>query len=141
MKKLLIIFSVILGFWGCDKEGEVVELNTELVGEWNWIGTSGGFAYHIHTSPETTGKSIQVIFSDNFECIIIENENVTFSGSYDLSLKESIHSHELKTNISLQENFANSNIVLNGIIVAMKNDTLSISDNYYDGVGSSFVKM
>jgi hypothetical protein len=64
---LIVILSMF--FVSCAKENVVdtrvyVDIPKNLVGNWNWVSTSGGIAGSLST-PETTGETRRVEFDDN----------------------------------------------------------------------------
>ena len=140
MKKLLIIPFLLFLIFSYDKNDVIDNLDYNIIGEWNWIGTDGGMAFHIHETPESTGKSIQIKLTNDYEFTLTENDNVILNCTYELTLEKSIYSGELEKFIKLSENYQNKNIVVNGIIAFISNDTLTIADNSYDGIGSGFIR-
>jgi len=62
MKKYIFI-SIVFLFLGCSNS-EVPSLQSELLGEWQWIESSGGIAGVTHT-PESTGEEHVLIFRSN----------------------------------------------------------------------------
>ena len=140
MKKLIIIPFLLFLIFSCDKNDVIDNLDYNVIGEWNWTRTDGGIAFHIHETPESTGKSIQIKLTNNYEFTLTENDNEILNGSYELSLERSIYSGELEKFIRLSENCQYQNIVLNGIVSVISDDTLTISDNSYDGIGSTFIR-
>ena len=141
MKKLIYIFVLTLGIISCSSDNESQISNSDLVGEWNWIGTSGGLIYFEET-PETTGKEIHLTLTDNYHFSITENGNEISNGTYELTLKNSIYSGEMERFIKLltiDQQYVG--FVKNGIINVNEKERLEISDNNYDGIGSGFIKI
>jgi hypothetical protein len=115
--------------------------NSDLVGIWNWTGTSGGLIYFEET-PETEGKVIHLTLTDNYNFSITENENEISKGIYELTLKKSIYSGELERFIKLltiDQQYVG--FVKNGVVNIHQNGKLNISDNNADGIGSEFVRI
>jgi hypothetical protein len=140
MKKLLIIPFLLFLIFSCDKNDVIDNLDYNVIGEWNWIRTDGGMAFHIHETPGAIGKSMQIKLTNDYGFTLTENDNVILNCTYELSLEKSIYSGELEKFIRLSEHYQNKNIVLNGIVAVISNDTLTISDNTYDGIGSTFIR-
>lgn len=115
--------------------------NSDLIGKWNWTNTDGGIGFHIHETPETTGKIIHLILMQNYNYSITENGNEISNGTYELIMKESIYSGEMGRFIQLSENQQYAEIVVGGIIKTYETNKLGISDNNYDGIGSEFLKI
>jgi len=142
MKKIIGIFILTLGIMTCSSEDETKIDNSDLVGNWNWTNTDGGVGFHIHETPETTGKTIHLNLNENYEYSVTENGIQTSNGIYELIMKESIYSGEMERFIELQTvSQQYLGFVKNGIINIDENEKLNISDNNVDGIGSEFVKM
>jgi hypothetical protein len=140
MKKLITIFILILGVTSCSSDDEVKINNSDIVGKWNWFSTDGGIGYHIHENPESTGKEIELNLRQNYSYSIKENGTEISNGTYELSMRDSNYSTEQERFITCSGNYQNQNVVLSGIIRVINIDTLTISDNYDDGIGSGFKK-
>jgi hypothetical protein len=141
MKKLICLFILILGIISCSSDDEMEISNSDLVGIWNWTGTSGGLIYFEET-PETEGKVIHLTLTDNYNFSITENENEISKGIYELTLKKSIYSGELERFIKLltiDQQYVG--FVKNGVVNIHQNGKLNISDNNADGIGSEFVRI
>ena len=75
----LITFIFILAIFSCSNNDEP-ELNPEpqpekhytLVGEWEWLGSSGGWDGDSYT-PENTGNNLSLSFSRKGSAIVMEN--------------------------------------------------------------------
>lgn len=141
MKKTIPLLILAIAFIACDTNDETKINNTDLVGSWNWTGTDGGMAYHIHATPASTGKNIQFRLMKNYTYSIYENGNEIEKGTYELSKKKSIYTGEMERYIQCSENKNIQNVVTNGIITVYDTNKLDISDNNYDGIGSGFEKM
>jgi len=142
MKKIIYLFVLILGIVSCSSDDENEISNKDLIGKWNWTNTDGGIGFHIHETPETTGKTIHLTFTDNYHFSIVENGNEISNGTYELTLKKSIYSGELERFIILQTiDQQYVGFVKNGIVKTYENNKLDISDNNHDGIGSGFIKI
>jgi hypothetical protein len=142
MKKIISIFILTLGIISCSSDGETKIDNSDLIGNWNWTNTDGGVGFHIHETPETTGKIIHLNLYENYEFSVTENGIEISNGIYELIMKESIYSGEMERFIELQTNDQPYlGFVKNGIINIYENEKLNISDNNADGIGSEFVKI
>ena len=81
MKKLISLFVLTLGIISCNSDDKAEISNSDLVGKWNWIETSGGLVYFKET-PETTGKTIHLTLMKNYTFSITENGKELSSGTY-----------------------------------------------------------
>ena len=142
MKNLICLFILTLGIISCSSDDETRIDNSDLIGNWNWTNTDGGIGFHIHETPETTGKIIHLNLNGNYEYSVTENGTEISNGIYELIMNKSIYSGEMERFIILQTiDQQYLGFVKNGIINIDENEKLNISDNNADGVGSEFVKI
>jgi|TARA_B110000967_G_C18429542_1_gene337795 hypothetical protein len=142
MKNLIYLFILALGMISCSSDDETKIDNSDLIGNWNWTNTDGGIGFHIHETPETTGKIIHLNLNENYEYSVTENETEISNGIYELIMKKSIYSGEMKRFIKLQTiDQQYLGFVKNGIINIDENEKLNISDNNADGIGSKFERI
>lgn len=142
MKKLIYLLILALGIVACQSDEKTKISNTDLIGTWDWTNTDGGIAYHIHETPETTGKTIRLILMRNYQYSITENGNEISNGTYELTMKRSIYTQEEERFIKYSDiENQYQNVILTGIIEVLENKTLTISDNNHDGLGSLFQKI
>jgi hypothetical protein len=142
MNKMLLLSILLFTLYNCDKNDETKTVDTGIVGKWNWVRTEGGLAFHIHDTPESTGKSIQLYLNDKKEYTTIVNQKIVSSGTYDISMQKSIYSGKSEAYIRLTpDNEAQNPAVLRGNIKVTGNTTLTINDNCYDGCGSMFERI
>ncbi|AZJ32958.1 MULTISPECIES: hypothetical protein [Tenacibaculum] len=139
MKTLLYIFAFALISCASTQINKID--NSDLVGTWNWTNTDGGFGNHIHKTPETLNKNVQLTLLKNNQFSISKNDSLISKGTYTLEMKKAIYSNKQERFIQLSNDQQFSGIVLSGIIRFIKPNTLEISDNNYDGLGSRFVKL
>ena len=142
MKNLIYLFILTLGIISCSSEDETRIDNSDLIGSWKWTNTDGGIGFHIHETPETTGKIIHLNLNGKYEYSVIENGTEISNGIYELIMKKSIYSGKMERFIKLQTiDQQYLGFVKNGIISIDENENLNISDNKVDGVGSKFVRI
>ncbi|MCG1037640.1 hypothetical protein [Polaribacter sargassicola] len=141
MKKTFYIFILSLAIISCSSDDETRIDNSDLIGNWNWTNTEGGIGFHIHETPETTGKIIHLNLKENYEFLVTENGTEISNGIYELIMKESIYSGEMERFIQFPENNQYLGFVKNGIIDIYENTKLNISDNNADGIGSEFERI
>ncbi|WP_417799897.1 hypothetical protein [Tenacibaculum sp.] len=136
MKNLLYIFAFTLISCASSQIKNID--NSDLVGTWNWTNTDGGFGNHIHKTPESLGKKVQLILEKNYQFSIFEDGEEILKGTYTLTMKKAIYSNKEERFLQLSKDHQISGIILSGIIRIVKPNTLEISDNNYDGLGSMF---
>ena len=141
MKKIVLFIVISIGLFSCSSDDEIIIVNDNLVGTWNWTSTDGGISGQIHETPATTGKSIELNLMENYDYTIVENDVEISSGTYDLSLEESILSGEMEIFITYSHNYQNQDVVVSGIINVQGAINLSITEDIADGVVSVFEKI
>lgn len=135
MNNKVIYFLVTLLVTGyitsCSKQVEKPTVQENLVGTWQWVRTDGGFAFHIHETPITTGKNIDLKIAADGKYSIYTNGALTSGGTYSLETRQCIHDLTDKTfiNFSSDSDFMVENI---------ENDYLEVSDEAHDGIGSGY---
>lgn len=138
MNKIIISFMLIIGLTNCEKDKNQTH-NTGLTGKWEWTRTDGGFGFHIHETPSNSGNSYLLQISDGNTISIYANDIEIFSGTFKIEKRESIYSGEEEDYLKIIGDYHVSEIVISGIIKIEQN-TLAISDNFYDGLGSYYIK-
>jgi hypothetical protein len=141
MRSSIYILILILAVSSCSSDEDNHKANSDLFGEWNWEETNGGIAFHLHATPESTGKTIALNLNDNYTYSISENGNEMTNGSFEIIMKKSIYSGEMERFLQLSADQYYTDVVVNGIIRAYDSEKLDISDNNYDGIGSGFKKV
>jgi hypothetical protein len=107
---------------------------TTLTGTWQWVRTDGGIGFHIHDTPQSTGKKIELKLAADGTYAVFTNDTKTTAGTYTLETKTCIHDGKPKTYIRFSSD--------QGFMVE-KVDThyLEVSDEFYDGVGSQYKRV
>jgi hypothetical protein len=108
--------------------------NTTITGTWQWVRTDGGIGFHIHDTPQSTGKKIALKIAADGTYTVFTNDVKTAEGTYTLETKNCIHDGKLKTYIRFSSN--------QGFMVEkLDAQHLEVSDEYYDGVGSVYKRI
>jgi len=141
MRIEVVLIGIVLGLMSCSTEDDAQIRHADLIGEWNWVRTDGGIGFHIHETPETTGKRVQITLNGDYTYSLFENDQEVSSGIWQLTMKESIYSGEEERYIELSEDYQNQYLVLKGIIYGLEKDTLRLGDNYHDGVASRYARI
>ena len=143
MKKLIYLFILTLGLISCSSDDETKIDNSDIIGKWNWTNTDGGIGNHIHETPTSTNKTIILILEKDYTYSIIKNGIEISTGTYELSMKESIYSQDLEKFISYSdEEIEHLPSVLGGRIIRVyETNKLDVSNNFEDGVGSGYEKI
>ena len=103
-----------------------------LIGTWSWVSSSGGIT-GTTTTPASTGKNIDLKFTSDGKYFYYTNGIVTSEGTYKFSTQKSIVDGTYKKSID----FSTSGEM---VIEKIDNTNLYLSDNYYDGFGSIYIK-
>lgn len=135
--KLLPVIFIITSFISvsCQTGNEILISDTGIAGEWEWVRTDGGIAYHIHETPASTRENIEWKFTDERKYFIYVNGTRTSEGTYSLTKRSCIHSHEEKLWIDFS-----SSSDMDMMIESIDAEILELSDEMYDGIGSQFRK-
>lgn len=136
MKKIAaLLFTGLLVFTlgNCSKYTPSSQRPGELSGTWNWVRTDGGFGYHIHETPASTGKSVQWKLTADGRYSLYQNGNLVSQGNYTLKTAKSIRDHSDKKVI----HFEGANEP-DWMILQVSRQQMEITDNNYDGVTSVF---
>ena len=141
MRIEVVLIGIVLGLMSCSTEDDAQIRHADLIGEWNWVRTDGGIGFHIHETPETTGKTVQITLNGDYTYSLFENDQEVSSGIWQLTMKESIYSGEEERYIEFSEDYQNQYLVLKGIIYGLEKDTLRLGDNYHDGVASRYARI
>lgn len=133
--KLLPVIFIITSFISvsCQTDNKILINDTGIAGEWEWIRTDGGIAYHIHETPASTNENIEWILTDKRRYSIHINGTLTSEGTYSLEKRKCIHSHKDKLWIDFS-----SPSDMDMMIENVDAETLELSDEMYDGIGSQF---
>ncbi|MDC9721667.1 MAG: hypothetical protein PSN34_02685 [Urechidicola sp.] len=74
MKKHFLLLLAITLLVGCTNDDDS-NINSKLIGEWNWIETSGGIGGWYYT-PESTGEERSIIITNNIIKKYVDGELV-----------------------------------------------------------------
>jgi len=131
MKKIIFFIVLIVFSFGCKKD-ESFTYSSSLIGEWSWIKTCGGFAYH-YSTPESTYKKINLAFT----------KDSIFNTYVNDTLKASTRFH---TYISPTSDFPGTADIIkynssNQVMFSIIRDTLYLNDFCCDGFNSSYKRI
>ncbi len=144
MRKIITIFILAISFISCSSESDSKSDSSGIYGKWNWVGTDGGIAFHLHSTPASTGNSIQLSLNKDNTFSITKDGKIVASGKFDLTEQKSISTGEMKSFITcnITDNIQEPlNIATRGIITNSESNKLEIAENNPDGIGSSFVRI
>lgn len=130
-RKLVYWAMAIAAAGGCSKEAEQSSEADRLAGTWQWLRTDGGIAFHIHETPSSTGHNIDLKMAADGTYALYTNGAQTSGGTYALEKRTCIHDHTEKTYINFSAD-------VDVMVERVNKETLDVSDEAYDGVGSSY---
>jgi hypothetical protein len=82
MKRLLFFIALVTINLSCHKEEQII-YSSDLIGEWEWLSTCGGFSGGCGT-PQTTNSTAKIIFSQ--DSVIYNFQNNAFVSSNEFSI-------------------------------------------------------
>lgn len=82
MKRIIIILFAFLGLISCRNDDDI-DISS-LVGDWNWVSTTGGISGTTNDTPSSTGKAIVLSFKDDKTYTITTNGTITNQGTFTL---------------------------------------------------------
>ncbi|MTH16501.1 hypothetical protein [Flavobacterium sp. LC2016-01] len=144
MRKIITLFILAIGLISCSSETDANSGKSGIYGKWNWEGTNGGIAFHLHSTPASTGNSIQLSLNKDNTFSITKNGKITASGNYDITMQKSIFTGEMEKFITcnITENLQEPlDVTIRGIITNSESNKLEIAENNPDGIGSGFVRI
>lgn len=146
MKQFLSFTAVAFLFFttgACTKE-TAEPTDSELVGEWEWEQTSGGLAGTTST-PASTGVHRTLVFKPNNTLELYRTQqgqtSLVETTTYSLGTLRSIQSGESEPAVTINYHAPGTNTVQPQTSVYNIDEDgthLHLSDNYYDGFGSSY---
>ncbi|QNF32043.1 hypothetical protein HUW51_04610 [Adhaeribacter swui] len=139
MQRITLLLLALVLTTACEKEDIQTSKTSQnedastvtLVGKWEWVRSDGGIAAHIHETPKSTGQTIVLEFKENNQYVKYVNGNIKSQGTYSLSTRKCIHTQEEKQVISTPDE-------MDMMIEKMDNNSLELSDENSDGIGSQY---
>lgn len=99
VKNSILLAIIGMTILSCSQSDDIS--NTSLIGEWNWIGSTGGIA-GITETPQTTGENRKLkISTDSIKSY--QNGALNFQTKYSIEVDESLIFNETREMI-IQEN-------------------------------------
>lgn len=87
--KNFFCFFILITLISCNERSENETIsNTELIGSWNWVKSTGGISGTTETSI-SSNKVLKLVFT-NSKMKIFENGNLSAEFNYEIQVKESI---------------------------------------------------
>lgn len=131
-----IIIFMLLTSSTCRKAQLNAGMEKQLIGEWKYAGKSGGYAGKHEKADPAVNNALQ--FKKGLIYIIKVNDKATEQGTFVLYKTKSIYSGKEDNAIRFEAKSANPSN--KGSIITLRNDTLTIADNFYDGFKSEYIR-
>ena len=129
--ELLITIVMIISITSCSKRADKPSVEDSLTGTWEWVSTNGGIANHIHETPASTGENIYLKITTDGNYFRYTNGVLTSNGTYVLLTRKCIHDLTDKTFIDFSSDY-------DFMIERLDKQNLEVSDEAFDGIGSSY---
>jgi len=127
---LSIFIIALLAFVSCGEEpAEFSE--SEIIGKWEWISSSGGIGGWTYT-PISEGYNQSIVFTSDWKYIKFVKDTLNEETQYSISIGSSIFSATPIDIITYEDTS------IEQAILYLKNDTLQLGDNCYDCFGHTF---
>lgn len=137
MKTIFYVIVLIVLFLACNSNpiNEQSEpITSKLEGEWLWTQSMGGLTGQIIIAPENE-KVILKFNSDGYYSQF-RNDTLKYSSTYMIKKDRTIYSMD-----SLDVIFFKDYIFEKLVLFKLMDDTLEVADNFYDGFGSTYIKI
>ncbi len=140
MKLLCFLPLLLLSICSCSPKAEVSFEGSDLIGSWDWVSTGGGFTGKLNETPASTGTTVRLDLLANGRYTIAEDGDEHSQGTYTITLQRSIYSGGEDRYITYSDDLPPVGVAFSGIIRLVGVDSLTISDNSHDGIGSLFAR-
>ncbi|TDD96172.1 hypothetical protein [Flavobacterium cellulosilyticum] len=136
--KILIYFKgigllfLLLILTSCTDQNDSNNEGNSLSATWVWVSSSGGIA-GVTNTPKSTGNSIELIMTSDFNYTIYTNGSITSQGTYKMSTQKCIHDNTIKNSLIFSNNTEMTIEKINPI-------NILLSDDYYDGFDNLYTR-
>lgn len=120
----------------CRKVQPDTLLKKQLIGSWQYIGKSGGYAGKSEKADPSSNYTLE--FKSRQKYLQKTNGQVSQQGTYELYKLKSIYSGKEDNAIRFNSASAHSN---KHSIITLEGDTLIIAENVYDGFKIKYIKL
>ena len=122
-----------------------VDPEFSIIGKWNWIKSKGGISGKAIVTPQKTGHTKQFIFDTNDKVTIIEDSKTTSVSNYGVEKRKSLILNEIKPMLTIIRTVKNTKDNASFLdsaryILTLKQDTLELDEDVYDGFGHIYVR-
>lgn len=141
---IIFLFVIFLITTSCEKDNELTK-NENIVGEWLWIKSQGGFTGNDIQTPKENGIEKIIKFYENDTIEIFENNILVHKTDYFLSREKSMLLHDTFDFVTINYKYRISNpdsiitLPMRYIIWTLS-DSLSLGEDVYDGYGHLYLR-
>lgn len=132
MKKILLILFAFALLVSCRNEEEEMLKIDQFVGTWNWAATTGGLD-NINETPQNTGKTASITFTNDNKYVIKENDKIVSEGTYRTYL-------EITNTDHVQRVFIDFSDYPDKAVRSVTSTTLNLYDDVADGLDYYYAK-
>ncbi|MES2827164.1 MAG: hypothetical protein V4687_03385 [Bacteroidota bacterium] len=139
MNKILTVFLgvlVLLTFSRCKTQTVEPSLKVKIIGKWKYTGSSGGFAGKYDPANAKVANMIE--FKSDGKYVRYINNDPDTQGTYDIIRIKSIYTGEDENAVRFDPRSDSPKI---GLIANVKNDELTLGDNFNDGYTAGYVRV
>jgi hypothetical protein len=105
-----------------------------IIGTWQWISTTGGFSGRASSTPQTTGYTQSLELTKKGKYRKFRANQLVEEKRYGVANELTIFKTEPLEVVRFR------NKMQNQVILYLKNDSLVLSDNHYDGYSHLYVR-
>jgi hypothetical protein len=120
----------------CKKDLQTPDIQKQLVGKWRYTSQTGGFAGKTQKADPAVVTILELKKDNTF--LRSENDQVKLQGAYTLTRLKSIYSGQEENALQFDAAADPHN---KGSIITLKNDSLTLADNVYDGFTVHYVRV
>ncbi|WP_430411560.1 hypothetical protein [Kordia sp.] len=134
MKNYILLFLIGITFVNCSNDDDIaasdLPTNARVIGNWNWISSSGGIGGWTYT-PDSTGDTQRLEITDS-TITFYKNGEETFTDTYTIETRESVIYSGTREMIIADTGFRN--------IVEFDDNTLILIGDCNDCFASGYVR-
>lgn len=94
MKKILFLIIIAILGLNCSRDNDDGKINSAIIGQWNWVKSTGGFAGGTYTPESTAENRMLIISSDSIK--YFTNGDLLSKIKYTIELRDvNGESHEM----------------------------------------------
>lgn len=137
--RFIVFASLSLLILSCTKDKNIktstyADIPSAMIGSWNWLSSSGGFAGVTYT-PESTGEVRKIVFSSDNKIGYYVNGSLTAEHPFHLEKSISIFTNDSTLMLIVEPGTIMQSISFPNI------DTLELNDELFDGFEHEYKRL